>query len=131
MRQRKLWPVLEKPIHWIGSSLDDLSRFPVRAKRTIGYALRLAQRSELHPGAKPMHGRLRDVVEIVAHDDTGRTFRAMYCVKLHGILYVLHVFNKKATHGAKTPQRELDVVERRLEVAKRHHEEHYGKKETS
>lgn len=131
MRRRNVRPVLEKPIHWMGSSLDDLSRLPERPKRTIGYALRLAQRSEMHPDAEPMHGRLSHVIEIVAHDDSRRTFRAMYLVKLRGTVYVLHVFNKKASHGTKTPQQDLNVVELRMKAAQRHYEEHHGKSKTN
>jgi phage-related protein len=36
------------PLEFIGSSRDDLSGFPLEAKREIGLALRAAQKGELH-----------------------------------------------------------------------------------
>ena len=91
----------------------------------IGYALRLAQRNEMHEDAKPMHGRLSGLIEIVAQDDN-RTFRAVYLVKMAHTVYVLHAFCKKSKHGIATPQRELDVIERRWKVARQHYEEHHA-----
>ncbi len=38
------------------------------------------------------------VLEIV-EDDDGSTFRAVYTVRLAGVVYVLHVFQKKSTRG--------------------------------
>ena len=67
-------------------------------------------------------------MEITAHDEGRRTFRAVYVVKLADAVYVLHAFCKKSKHGMKTPQRELDLLERRLKAALRHWEEHYGKR---
>lgn len=74
---------------WVGTALDDLSSFQGRAKSVIGYALRLAQRNEMHQDAKPMHGRFSGLMEIAAPDDN-RTFRAVYLVKLADVVYVLH-----------------------------------------
>jgi phage-related protein len=123
-------PALEKPIHWIGSSRHDLAAFPREVRRIAGYALRLAQIGEMPDDVKPMHGRFSGVMEIVARDATNRTFRVMYVVRLRGIMYVLHAFNKKAKHGQKTPQRDLDLLEQRLRMAKHDYEERYGKNET-
>lgn len=91
----------------------------------IGYALRLAQRNEIHEDAKPLHGRFSGLTEIVAHGEN-RTFRVVYLVKLAGVVYVLHAFCKKSRHGIATPQRELDVIERRWKVARQHYEEHHA-----
>jgi phage-related protein len=126
----RIKPLLEKPILWMGSSLDDLSRFPSRAKRIAGYALRLAQRNERHIDAKPMHGVFADVVEIVARDGFRRTSRVMYVVQFPGVVYVLHAFNKKATQGIKTPHLDLETLGIRLKAAKRDYEEHYGNTKT-
>ena len=68
---------------------------------------------------------MREVLEVVA-DELRATFRAMYAVKLAGVVYVLHVFRKKSTQGIKTSQRDLDLVAKRLAVAKAHHRRHYG-----
>ena len=32
-----------KPLFWMGSSLDDLSEFPLDVKKVMGFALRQAQ----------------------------------------------------------------------------------------
>lgn len=53
------------------------------------------------------------LVELV-DDFDGETYRAMYTVKLAGVVYVLHVFHKKSTRGIATPKRELAVTPRTL-----------------
>ncbi|HTD35473.1 MAG TPA: type II toxin-antitoxin system RelE/ParE family toxin [Candidatus Elarobacter sp.] len=119
-------PALEKPIHWIGTSREDLSAFPPRVKSILGYALRMAQRNERHDDAKPMHGAFSGLMEIVAHDERRRTFRVVYLARFESSVYVLHAFCKKSKHGIATPKRELDLVARRWKTAKRHHEESHG-----
>ena len=49
-----------------------------------------------HPDAKPLKGfKGAGVLEIVSDFD-GNTFRAVYTVKIKGVLYVLHAFQKKS-----------------------------------
>ncbi len=67
-----------------------------------------------------MHGNLREVMEIVSDED-GDAFRAMYTVKLAGVVYVLDVFQKKAKSGRATPLADLERIELRLKAAKRLH----------
>ena len=102
---------------WIGASYDDLRAFPKDVQDDLGYALYLGQTGELSDKAKPMRGILRDVVEIVA-SDPGGTYRLMYTVKLGEVIYVLHAFQKKSKHGSETPKAELDLIERRLRIAR-------------
>ena len=45
-------------------------------------------------------GEFAGLIEVV-DDFDGDTYRAVYTVKLAGAVYVLHVFQKKATHGIK------------------------------
>jgi len=53
---------------------------------------------------KPLKGcKGAGVLEIVSDFD-GDTFRAVYTVKITGIIYVLHAFQKKSKKGIKTPQ---------------------------
>ncbi len=74
-----------------------------------------------HPAnAKPLKGFGSGVVEIRDNFD-GNTYRAVYPVRFEGVLYVLHVFQKKATKGIATPQRHLDLVRRRLREAETIH----------
>jgi phage-related protein len=51
----------------------------------------------------------------------GDTYRTVYTVRLEGVLYILHVFQKKSTKGIATPQRHLDLVRRRLRDAETIH----------
>jgi phage-related protein len=115
-----------RPVHWMGSSLDDLRGCPEPVEDLVGYALYLAQEGGQHPRAKLLRGDLRGLVEVVADDD-GNTYRAVYTVKLRGAVYVLHVFQKKSTHGIATPKHVLDLVKQRLADARTHHAAHYGK----
>lgn len=76
-----------------------------------------------------MKGNLRDVIEIAVDDGSGdRTYRTTCTTRIGDIVYVLHAFQKKATSGVSTPKRELDPIEQRLKTARKHYEEHYGKK---
>jgi len=114
-----------KPVFWIGSSYDDLRALPEDVQDDFGYALYQSQIGEVSKKAKPMRGALREVTEIVA-DDAGGTFRLMYTVKLGDAVYVLHAFQKKSKHGIATPKSELDLIERRLRVARMDHEQQDG-----
>lgn len=115
----------EKPVEWVAGALDDLRACPDDVQDTFGYAIDLAQHGGRHPAAKPMKGHLRDVVEVIA-GDRGSTWRVMYTVAMGGVVYVLHVFQKKSPHGIRTPRHELDLIVRRLTAARRHHWEHYA-----
>jgi phage-related protein len=55
--------------------------------------------------------------------------RAVYTVRLRGVVYVLHVFQKKSTHGISTPRREIDVITERYRRARVHHAAVYGPEE--
>jgi len=112
-----------KPLRWVGSSQDDLSSFPDAVKRTIGFALRAAQNGGKSPDAHPLQGFGGAGVLEIVEDHDGNTYRAVYTVKLAGVIYVLHAFQKKSKRGIKTPQHELDVIRHRLETARRMHED--------
>ncbi len=58
-------------------------------------------------------------MEVVADHASG-TYRAVYTAKLANAVYVLHVFQKKATRGIATPKHELDLIKARLQWAQRH-----------
>ena len=46
----------ERPLYWVGSSLEDLRAFPETVIDVMGYALHLAQQGGKHPDAKPLKG---------------------------------------------------------------------------
>ncbi len=94
--------------------LEDLKEFPEEVRGEVGYALYLAQTGSRHPNAKPLKGfggaRVLEIVE----DYAGDTYRAVYTVKLAGIVYVLHAFQKKSKQGIATPKRDIDLIKERL-----------------
>jgi phage-related protein len=95
-----------KPVRWAGSSRRDLRSFPEAVRRDIGQALYTAQQGRLDPAAKPLRGfGGASVVEIVAAH-RGNAWRAVYTVRFEDAIYVLHMFQKKSTHGIATPERE-------------------------
>ena len=92
-----------KPPFWIGSSRSDLKEFPSDVCHAIGFALWQAQIGRKHRDAKVLKGFCGAGVLEVVEDHYGDTFRAVYTVKIAGAVYVLHVFQKKAKQGSKTP----------------------------
>lgn len=106
-----------QPLGWIASSKKDLRKVPRDVQQAIGQALFDAQAGEKHPDAKPLKGfGGAGVLEIVENHD-GNTYRAVYTVKFAGIVYVLHVFQKKSKSRLKTPVEEIDKIRKRLKEA--------------
>jgi phage-related protein len=110
-----------KPVIWIASSYEDLCALPEEVQDDLGYALYQSQIGETSKKAKQMHGALREATEIVT-DDAAGTYRLMYTVRLGDMVYVLHAFQKKSKHGIATPKSDLDLIERRLRIARMKHE---------
>jgi phage-related protein len=74
-------------------------------------------KARLTPLVKPMRGMGPGVFEI-ALPFRGDAFRVVYAVQLADAIWVIHAFQKKATQGIKTPQREVDLVKDRLKRLK-------------
>jgi phage-related protein len=103
-----------KPVRWVASSRRDLKTFPKDVQRDIGQALYAAQHGEEYPSVKALKGfGGRSVLEIVAGDAVA-TFRTVYTVRFADAIYVLHAFQKKSKKGIATPQKEIDLVHKRL-----------------
>ena len=62
------------------------------------------------------------MLEVIARHD-GDTFRAVYTVRFGEVVYVLHVFQKKSKRGIATPKKELELIRKRLKLAKEDHKE--------
>jgi phage-related protein len=90
---------------------------PEEVQDEIGYGLYQAQRGLFPDAAKPLKG-LSGVIEIVCDYDKN-TFRAVYAVKLGDEIYVLHAFQKKSKTGIKTPKTDLELINKRLNTAKK------------
>ncbi len=105
-----------KSLHWVGSARKDLRAMPEEVQDTFGYALHLAQSGAKHAQAKPFKGFGGAGVLEVVEDHQGDTYRAVYTVRYATAVYVLHCFQKKATHGIATPKPDLDLIKARLKA---------------
>jgi phage-related protein/predicted XRE-type DNA-binding protein len=106
-----------KPLFWVASAKDDLRRFPDDVRGVIGFALYQAQRGGKHIAAKALRGFGGAGVLEIAEDHESGTFRAVYAIKFPGVVYTLDAFQKKSKSGIKTPQRDVDRLEKRLKAA--------------
>lgn len=82
-----------KALKFVGSSLDDLTDFPLEARRESGFELWQVQRG-LHPSDfKPMPAVGAGAFEIRVH--VLGEWRVIYVAKFKDVVYVLHAFHKK------------------------------------
>ncbi len=117
-----------KPVEWIGSSRADLRSFPKDVRAVFGEALYRAQQGGEHPAAKSLKGfGGRGVLEVV-DDFDGDTFRAVYTVRLAGVVYVLHAFQKKSRRGRETAKHDIALIRARLRRAEAHYLALYEKR---
>jgi len=106
-----------KPLYWVGGSKKDIAAMPEEVQDIFGYALYLAQIGQKHEDAKPLKGFGSAGVLEVVEDWHGDTYRAVYTVCFTAAVFVLHVFQKKAKKGVKTPRHEIALIRQRLKAA--------------
>ena len=106
-----------KPLYWLGRSKRDLLSLPGPVEDLFGYALYLAQDGRKHEQAKPLKGFGSAGVLEVVEDWDRSTYRAVYTVRFEGVVFVLHIFQKKSKRGAATPKTDIDLIRERLKVA--------------
>lgn len=106
-----------KPIIWVASTKKDLAALNGGAREEIGHALFIAQLGEKSEKAKHLKGFGGGVVLEIVQYYIGGTYRAVYTVKFKEAIAVLHVFQKKSTHGIKTSKQDIDLIESRLRLA--------------
>ena len=82
--------------------------------------MHLAQVGGKHAQAKPLRGFGSAGVLEVVESGAGSTCRAVYTVKIAGVVYVLHCFQKKSSSGIATPKPDIDLVRERLKAALAH-----------
>lgn len=99
----------DKPLVWLGSSLDDLRAFPVRAARLAGYELRRVQQGLMPSDWKPIQTVGPGVNEIRIR--TGVEHRVLYVARFVEAVYVLHAFGKRTRQTART---DIDLARRRF-----------------
>jgi|SRR6185312_2400343 len=110
-------PTRTRPISWIAAALKDFRAFPDGAQAICLAALTVAAEGGEADTAKPMHGLGSGVFEI-ALPYRRDAYRVVYALQIAEEIWVLHAFQKKSTHGIRTPKRELDLIEDRLKRLK-------------
>ena len=95
----------DKPLIWLGSSLDDVRAFPDEARQEVGFQLRRVQQGLSPSDWKPMTTVGAGVLEIRIH--TTDEHRVFYVAKFAEAVYVVHAFHKQTQ---KTSQRDLDLA---------------------
>src|SRR5215467_8255127 len=98
----------DKRIVWIGSSRDDVRRFPRDARRKAGLELRAVQRGQEPTGFKPVPSVGAGAYEIRIHIQGA--YRVFYIAKFEEAIYVLHSFQKKTP---KTAKRDIEIGRQR------------------
>lgn len=103
---------------------------PLEASSLLGRTFRhwtewliLAQLGEKAANTKPLTGFQGAPVLEIRDNYLGDTYRAIYTVKFHEVVYVLHAFQKKSKKRIVPPKNETDLIERRLRRAKEHYDQ--------
>ena len=102
-----------KNLKFVGSSLDDLRAFPVKARQAAGYQLHQVQGGMDPDDWKPLTTVGPGVREIRIHSEG--QYRILYVAKFGDAIVVLHAFQKKTQ---KTPQRDIELAKNRYKVLK-------------
>jgi len=106
-----------RPISWLTPARKAFDEFPEGARETMIDALSVAAEGGKAGIAKPMKGMGSGVFEI-ALPFRGDAFRVVYAAQLGDDIWVVHAFQKRSTHGIKTPKREIDLIKDRLKRLK-------------
>ena len=102
----------ERQLLWIGTSLADLKKFPVKVIQATGYQLHLVQAGLEPDDWKPFNEVGSGAREIRIEDPNG-IFRIMYVAKFKEGIYVLHCFQKKTQ---KTRKQDIDIAKTRYQA---------------
>ena len=90
---------------------------PVGVRKFFGHALNFAQNGEQHDAAKVLKGFGGAGVLEVVEDDADGTYRAVYTIRFHEAVFVLHCFQKKSKSGIGTPKKDMETILLRLKAA--------------
>ena len=108
----------DKPIIWMGSSKQDLRRFPKNTQRKAGFELRAVQQGDEPSDSKSMPTIGKGVKEIRIR--TKDAYRVFYVAKFQEAVYVLHTFQKKTQ---KTSKRDIQLGQQRYKKMLRNRKE--------
>ena len=98
----------DKRIYWLGSAKNDLSGFPLEARRKIGFQLRAVQKGQEPSDFKPMSVIGKGVEEIRVRSRDA--YRVFYVARFEEAVYVLHAFQKKTQ---KTSNQDIQLGQER------------------
>jgi len=98
----------EKPVVWLGSSLDDLREFPDDARRSAGHEIHLVQMGLEPSDWKPISSVGPGVMELRIHSQLEH--RVYYLAKFAEAVFVIHAFQKKTR---KTAKHDIDLAKHR------------------
>jgi phage-related protein len=101
----------QKDLYFVGSSLDELRKFPDDARREAGHQLHLAQLGETPEDWKSMSTVGPGVYEIRIHTEVEH--RVLYISKHTEGIYVLHAFQKTTRQ---TRQADIHLAQERLKA---------------
>ena len=108
--------MFDRPLIWIGSSRNDISRLPKPVKASFGYRLRRIQQGLTVSDSKTLSQFGSGVLELrEAYDKNA--YRVVYAVRLKKAVYVLHAFMKKSKSGIALPKADANVIRVRLQRA--------------
>jgi phage-related protein len=100
-----------KALHFLGSSLADLRRFPAEARRDAGFQLDAVQRGLDPTDWKSVVGVGAGVREIRIH--VLGEWRVIYVSRVAAAVFVLHCFEKKSR---RIRREDLEVVRQRYRL---------------
>lgn len=106
---------MPKDVVFVGSSRDDLRRFPKDVRDDMGYQIYRVQCGLAPKDSKPMSSVGSGVRELRIRG-SDREYRGMYIASIGDAVYVLHVFVKKSR---RTPKQDLEVARKRLREVRR------------
>jgi len=84
-----------KPVHFVGSSREDMRELPEDVRETAGHQLFKVQQGKEPDDWKPMSTVGAGVQEIRVREESG-AYRVLYVAKFEEAIYVLHVFEKRS-----------------------------------
>jgi len=97
-----------KPIEFMGSSLSDISAFPVDVRRAVAHELWQIQNGLMPSDFKAMPAVGSGAYEIRVH--LLGEWRVIYIAKFEEVVYVLHAFQKKTQA---TRKEDIELARRR------------------
>ncbi len=100
-----------KKLEFVGGSLDDLTDFPLEARRAAGFELWQLQCGLNPSDFKPMPAVGAGAYEIRVH--VLGEWRLIYVAKFESAVYVLHAFRKKTQ---KTRKEDIELAARRYKL---------------